>query len=54
MSQYAGLSQSTLGCFKGSNLTGIKIPKFILSERFKVIPIVMVTGHSWSPARPES
>lgn len=54
MSQCTGLSQFTPRCFEGSNLTSIKIPKFILSEGFKVIPILMVIGHSESPTLPES
>lgn len=40
--------------FEGSNLASIKIPKFILSEGFKVIPLLMVIDHSESPTLPES
>lgn len=37
------MSQFTLRCVKGSDLTNIEIPTFILSKGFKVIPMLVVS-----------
>lgn len=43
-SNFESVSQFTLRCVKGSDLTNIEILAFILSKGFKVIPMLVVSA----------